>query len=132
MTDGPVQRRKRLGELLNYYYRVVRSVPTIRSQPKFCLYWLATKKTLPFFVGCQILSRNWFPMHENCGDAVVRIDGFQRILRHEHKIGNLARLDCPNLRFQFELARVVDRSRTKNLFQRHSRPLQAFHLQKTV
>ena len=87
-------------------------------------------KGLPSAASCQIFAQNWFPMYENRGDAVVRLDGFQRILRHEHKIGNPARLDCPDLRFQFELPRVVDRSRTENLFQRHSRLLQLFHLQK--
>lgn len=56
-------------------------------------------------------------MNEDGGDAVVGIDGFQRVFRHEHKIGNLARFDCPNLRFQFELACVADRSRAENLLQ---------------
>jgi len=88
--------------------------------------------SLSFGPSYQIFARNWFPMHEDCGDTVVRIHTFQWRLLQQHQIGDLSRLDRPHLRIKFELPRVIDRRGFEDLRERHSGFLQLLHLEISV
>jgi hypothetical protein len=71
-------------------------------------------------------------MNPNRGDAVVRVQAFQRRFFQQDEIGDFPRLDGSELRIDFELPCVVDRSGSENLFQRQLGLLQLLHLQTAI